>query len=203
MEIWKDVPGFEGIYQVTRDGRVRSLDRTTLYKDKHLRFVSGREMKPFMDRHGYKVVTLKKNRYKKHWFVHRIVGITYIPNPDNLPQINHKDEVKTNNNVENLEWCTNYYNEVYGTSIERSVKNRDTKAVGRKIALARTFGFVDQLDLNDNIIKTWVSARTAGRSLGKHGSNISKCCNGQQKTAYGYKWVFSQSKSIENDYKNW
>lgn len=142
QEIWKDVVGFEGYYQVSSLGRVMSLNRK--YSGEHL-------MSPTKDKMGYMIVCLRKQGYKGNKKVHRLVAEAFIPNPDNLPQVNHKDEDKTNNNVENLEWCDCRYNINYGTVIERRistiarnggrVQSEETrqkireKAKGRKLSL--------------------------------------------------------------------
>lgn len=110
-EIWKDVPGYEGIYVVSSFGRIRNL-------------VSGKFIKPSQKNDGYCRVCLSKNGCGKCINIHRLVAQVFIPNPDNLPQVNHRDEDKTNNNVTNLEWCSAKYNINYGTS---KIRNRQTR----------------------------------------------------------------------------
>ena len=105
-EIWKPVVGYEGLYEVSNFGRVRSLRRNKILK-----------LKNEVD--GYIRVTLCNGGTEKLYQVHRLVAQAFIPNPDNLPQINHKDEVKSNNIVTNLEWCTVHYNNTYGTRLQR------------------------------------------------------------------------------------
>lgn len=114
-EIWKDIIGYEGLYQVSSLGRVRSLDKY----DSMNRFYEGRILKLFADRLGYLSVVLYSNSKRKHYLVHRLVAEAFIHNPDNLPQVNHKDENPSNDNVENLEWCDGKYNVNYGTRIDR------------------------------------------------------------------------------------
>ena len=113
-EIWIPVVGYEGLYEVSSYGRVRSLDRY----DSRNHFRKGKLMN-FIYEGEYLKVDFSKNGINKRYVVHRLVAKAFIPNPDNLPQINHKDEDKTNNRVDNLEWCDAKYNINYGTRQER------------------------------------------------------------------------------------
>lgn len=115
-EVWKDVPDYEGYYQVSNKGNVRSVDRV---KCDGIR-MKGITRKQHADSCGYMLVALSKDGKQKHLSVHRLVALAFIPNPDNLPQVNHKDEVRNHNNVENLEWCSIIYNQNYGHRRERS-----------------------------------------------------------------------------------
>ena len=118
MEIWVPVKDFEEFYEVSNEGVVRSTDRIC---DKG-RASKGRTIKQWENRRGYKMVTLSKHGKQKHFQVHRLVAIAYLENPENLPCINHKDENKTNNRAENLEWCTILYNNNYGTKNHRTAQ---------------------------------------------------------------------------------
>ena len=114
-EIWRPVVGYEGLYEVSSLGRVRSLDKY----DSINRFCEGRILKLSSDRLGYLRAQLYSNSKRKSFLVHRLVAQAFIPNPDNLPQVNHIDENPSNDNVENLEWCDGKYNVNYGTRIDR------------------------------------------------------------------------------------
>lgn len=169
-EIWKPI-GYEG-YEVSNLGRVKS------YKyDK----INGKIMKPYKNTKGYLQIDLqldgRKRENRVHLSVHRLVAIAFIPNPDNLPQVNHKDEDKTNNCVDNLEWCTNDYNAHYGTHIER---------VAEKIRMP-----IYSVDKQGNI-EHFSGVREADRIVsGKEygiSAPISMCLNGKRKTAYGRQW---------------
>lgn len=164
-EIWKDIKDYEGYYQVSNLGNVRSL-----------KFNKITPLKPYKNvaRHGYLEVYLRLPGSKKTFKVHRLVAQAFIENPDNLPQINHKDENKENNCVDNLEWCTNKYNINYGTCIEKI-----TKAVSMKIA---------QYSLSGELIATFDSQIEAARQTGTRQGSISGCINGVNKTAGGYIW---------------
>lgn len=114
MEIWKDINGYIGIYQVSNMGNVRSLQREEYKCRQGYRVRKGRQLKPGRDKKGYLLVGLRKDGKCKTRRIHRLVAEAFIPNPNNLPQINHKDENKCNNTVDNLEWCTPSYNINYG-----------------------------------------------------------------------------------------
>ena len=113
IEEWRPVVGYEGLYEVSNTGRVRSVDRF------YYRLHKGKVLSPTKDRYGYLTVTLNCNGKSKTIKIHRLVAQAFLPNPDNLPQVNHKDEDKTNNNVTNLEWCDAKYNVNFGTRQER------------------------------------------------------------------------------------
>lgn len=121
-EIWKDIRGYEGIYQVSNLGRVRSLDRHVDYKwrDKVVtKLFKGKVLRLSYTSDGYLMIYLRKDGEDKYYAVHRLVAQAFIPNPSDLPFVNHKDECKDNNQVDNLEWCTHIYNCNYGTAIAR------------------------------------------------------------------------------------
>lgn len=182
-EVWKPIEGFEGIYEISNCGNVRSLDRCFSYDSNYGRHnYYGTILKKSLKRNGYHQVNLYYKGHVKHIAVHRLVANAFIPNPNNLPYVNHKDENKTNNHVDNLEWCTAKYNTNYGTGIERCVK-------GRKDVLSKP---IYQLDLNGNVIAEYTSATVAAKTLGGKASQaaIWRCLIGKFKTAYGYKWKY-------------
>ena len=167
-EIWKDIAGYEGRYQVSNFGRVKSLpgkSSTNAYK--------GGVLVLMKDACGYLTVNLSRKMYS----VHRLVAMAFIDNPNGYPCVNHKDENKANNSVENLEWCTYKYNSNYGTRNKRISENG-----GRKIA---------QYSLNGELIKTWNSAAEAARHYKVRRTTISGCCAGRQHTSCGFVWRYS------------
>lgn len=183
QEIWKDVEGYEGLYQVSNLGNVRGLDRVRRNGKSHSQqcFQKGKLLKPAIQKSvGYKFVVLSKQGKTKGFRVHRLVAKAFIPNPNNYPCINHKDENKTNNSVENLEWCTVRYNNMYGTK-------------GLKTSIANSKK-VNQYDLDGNLIKKWNSILSAEKNLeiNRASVNISACCKNKIKTAYGYKWEYGE-----------
>ena len=131
-QVWKDVVGYEGLYQVSSEGNVRVLPRTIVDTGKggtkRVRHHDMKQLALSLNRQGYYTISLTKDKKQKNWLVSRLVAIAFIPNPDNLPCVNHKDENSQNNKVENLEWCTRAYNNSYGTICER----RRNKMLGTK-----------------------------------------------------------------------
>ena len=164
-EIWKDINGYNGIYQVSNLGRVRSLGNDKGKKDKIRKQVKNSK--------GYLRVGLHKDGATTWEYVHRLVAQAFIPNTDNLPQVNHKDENKENNCVDNLEWCTNKYNCNYGSKNEQ---------VSKKVICIETG-------------VTYTSIREAERLLGVCHTCISSCCNGRRKTAGGFHWRYVGGES--------
>lgn len=175
-EKWKDIEGFEGFYKVSNMGRVRSLDRVTISKNGVKRFFKGRLLTPCDAGKGYRNVILQANGKRRTPRLCRIVAAAWIPNPQGLPQVNHKDENKQNDKASNLEWCTAAYNTNYGTGIKRRAKK-----ISRK---------VNQYDLNGNLIKAWDSISEASRALDIDNSHIIRCCKGNLKKTGGYKWEY-------------
>lgn len=123
MEEWRDVVGYEGLYEVSNLGRVRSVDRQLKYRDSY-RTVKGIYIQQLYEPYGHLFVRLCKEGKKKQTYVHRLVAQAFIPNPDNLPCINHKNEIPDDNRVENLEWCTVAYNNTYGRRIEKEIETK-------------------------------------------------------------------------------
>lgn len=126
-EIWKPAKGFEGYYEVSNLGRVRSVDRVVAAKGNSEKLIKGKLLTLHTNKDGYKRTTLCKENKLFTKFVHRLIAEVFIPNPDNLPQVNHKDEVKSNNCVDNLEWCTAKYNINYGTAKQRTINTKIEK----------------------------------------------------------------------------
>ena len=155
-EVWKPVRGYVGFYEVSNFGRVRSVNRTITYIDGRNCFYGSKLLTLKKDRYGYLKVELCKNNQKKQVLVHRLVAEAFIPNPHNLPQVNHKDEDKTNNCVWNLEWCDGKHNVNWGTRNERMSKNSLNKN-GKTVILTTKHGIY---------LHEWTSVREMERQTG-------------------------------------
>lgn len=164
MEIWKDIKDYPN-YQVSNMGRVKSLNYNRTGKE--------RILKNYKNNMGYLQVYLYKEGKVKMYYIHRLVSQAFIPNPNNLSEVNHINEIKTDNCVENLEWCSRKYNTNYGTRTERTQKP------------------ILQFTKTGEFIKKWDSATQVERDLGINQGNITKCCQGKYKSTCGYRWCYA------------
>ena len=160
VETFVKIEGFEN-YEVSNLGKVRNIK-------------SGRILKPHLNHNGYLKHHLYKHNKLKELFLHRIIAIAFIDNPEEKPQVNHIDENKLNNDLSNLEWCTVRENLIHGTRTKRVAEKLSQKVI--------------QLDLNDNVLNEFESIKQAGQETGASASHISSCCNGKRKSAGGFKW---------------
>lgn len=174
--VWKNIINYEGVYTINNFGDIKRTYKNN--KEKILKhFIDG----------GYHRVCLCKNGQKQKFSVHRLVAQNFIPNPNNFPEVNHKDENKQNNFVGNLEWCDKKYNMNYGTQIERSrLKNIETQK-----------NPILQLDKNLNIIKRWDSANRTEKDGRFNSSSVLKCANKKAKTHKGFIWIFEKEYELD------
>ena len=170
-EIWKDVPNFEGLYQVSNTGKIKSFRKSTKYGSQP-EYI----LKPSIANTGYAQVTLYDNARRKKLLIHRLVAEAFIPNPDNLPQINHKDEDRLNNCANNLEWCTAAYNNAYGTARIRGIDTRSKP--------------VEQLTYDGKVIAIYRSARIASEILGMRKGTITNAIVNKSQCK-GFFWRYS------------
>ena len=157
-EIWKDIKGYEGLYQVSNLGRVKSLKRIVFTKYGKRLTIYEKILKAKVHKFGYLEVNLNSNGIAKTLKVHRIVAEAFLPNLNNYPEINHKDENKQNNHIINLEWCTSSYNANYGTRNIRSALAKSKKIV--------------QYSLDGNLIKEHQSLTDAGRYINGNAQGV-------------------------------
>lgn len=177
-EIWRDIPGWEGFYQVSNKGNVVSLNYNRTGQ-RRLRI-------PRIGKGGYLYVVLHKNGVSKTMKIHRLVAITFIPNPNNLPQINHKDENKLNNNVENLEWCDSSYNNKYGS------RPRKVLDAHKRNGSSKSERPVVKIDRSGTIVDEFISISDAARRSGVRRESLRDCVLGRQHTCVGYFWKYKQ-----------
>lgn len=184
-EIWKDIKGYEGLYQVSNLGNVKSLKRQVYAGKNRLRWQYEKILSTNKTNgNGYKIVSLSKDNKSKNKYIHRLVAETFLNNPNNYKYINHKDENKDNNCVDNLEFCTAQYNATYNNlHIRNGLKNRNNKYSKSII----------QIDDNGNIIKEYPSIKEASRQINISFQAISNCLNGKQKHSGGYKWKYKEN----------
>ena len=167
-EIWRDIEGYEGLYQVSDQGRVKSLG--------HKLRKSERILKPVVRHDGYQVVGLYTGGKPKTLKVHRLVCQAFHENPENKPQVNHLNEIKTDNRASNLEWATARENSNFGTRTERL-----GKAQSKPVA---------QYAQDGELIKIWPSVRETERQTGFRHGYICQAANGKRKQAYGFIWKY-------------
>lgn len=199
MEEWRNIERYEGLYQVSNYGRVKSLERSYTERNsrKATHTLEERILKPSKYSEGYLFVTFTKNDERKIKKIHRLVAEAFIPNPNGLPQVNHKDENKANNCVDNLEWCDNKYNSNYGSRGKRigdKLKGKKRpKYISDKIANALSKQ-VYQYTLDGELVKIWSSTCECGRN-GFHQGAVAACCrkcfNREGNNIYkGHKWSY-------------
>lgn len=182
-EEWRPAKGFEKYIEVSNLGRVRTLARSYINSRGHSCVIKPRITSTYIMKNGYEVATIylydTGPRICKKELVHRLVAMTFIPNPNNLPQVNHRNENKTDNRAENLEWCTCAYNLAFGTKRERESATKSKAII--------------QCDLNGNHIRRYASITIAAKEMKGDISKISNVCKNKPHchTAYGYKWRFA------------
>ena len=177
-EIWEDIEGFEWLYQISSLGRVKSLERKIKGKCGSIHTKKEKLRKISKDTGGYLYVPISNEFEKKNYLIHRLVAEAFLPNPENLPQVNHKNEDKTDNNVNNLEWCTREYNNNYSTRNERIAKEHTNNPKRSKKVIRIDTGVV------------YPSLAEIQRQLGFDKASIQKCCVGKQNTSYNMNWKY-------------
>ena len=198
-EEWRQITGYEGLYEVSNYGRVRSLDRLVKCGYSKKRTTKGKILKPRKNNSGYYIVNLYSRKNKKNILIHRLVAFAF---PEICgkwfegAEVNHINEIKTDNRAENIEWCTKNYNQNYGDRNELAVITRTNRGYnnGRKRIV--------QLDMNGNFINIFKSSREIERILGYSHSSISKFCKGEYKykAPYGFLWKYLEEYGEEDGF---
>ena len=187
-EIWRDIKEYEGKYQVSNTGNVKSLERMK-WNGKGYQKIPEKILEGYDNGHGYLYVSLCKEGKVKQYRINRLVAMAFIENPDNLPEVNHKDENPKNNCVDNLEWCTRLYNNTY---------NGRAKKVGKKqINDPKKSKPVIGINKVSGLILEFPSAMEASRQTGIDQRRINDCLKGRQKSAKGfYSFYASDSEEV-------
>lgn len=180
-EIWVDVKGYENLYLVSNYGRVKSLERYSRYNNRRYQT---KIIKCHYNTKKYLDVELSNNEFRNRYRIHRLVAEAFIPNPENKPQVNHKDGNKANNHVDNLEWCNNSENQKH--AFANGLNKRGMYGSSPKAKR------VVQYSLNGSLIREWDSIIRIYRELGYSDAYISSCCKGKCKQAYGYIWKYKE-----------
>lgn len=182
-EEWRAIKGYEGLYEVSNLGRVRSLDRiqsrSSWRQREFMQHYKGRILKQQRNNKGYYTVILQVHKKYDMRLVSRLVAEEFIPNPNNLPVVNHKDQVPTNNVASNLEWCTTKYNVTYANAVEMRV--------------AKVSRPIEQLTLDGKHVAFYKSANEAQRIGGYDHTNIGRVIHGKQKQYLGFLWRYTST----------
>lgn len=174
-EIWKDIDGYEGLYQVSSLGNVKNVKRNCL-------------LKPCIHKLGYASVMLYKNNKPKRYNIHRLVAMAFLDNVNHYDLVNHIDEDKANNRVDNLEWCSSEYNMRFGTISRRLSEKRGHKARNKRPVL--------QIDDIGNVVRAFESIAQAARETGTSRTSINQSCKNRRKKANNFYWSYSTREEM-------
>jgi hypothetical protein len=185
-EQWRDIVGYEKLYQVSSEGNVRGLNRMVSNKDNTNKNIKGIDIKGAYTPSGYKMVSLSKNGEIRSYTIAQLVAQAFIPNPENKPEVDHINGDRTDNRVENLRWCTHKENMNNPITIER-LKEARKEFTGKFNPRSKQ---VLQFTSEGDFVQLWDNAVEVQRKLKIWASMICNCCNGKRQTAGGYKWMY-------------
>lgn len=177
-EVWKDIEGYEGLYQVSNFGRVKSLERI----DSLGRHRREKILKTDINNKGHLSVKLSKNGVRKKYLIHRLVAEEFLPNPEKKPIVHHKDHNKLNNNVDNLVWLTHEEH-----AAEHPERNEASSKALRKVCSKH----INQFTSDGLFLRAWYSSWDIQRELGYGQGHIIQCCQGKRKQAYDFIWGYA------------
>lgn len=204
-EIWKDVVGYEGYYMVSNLGRVKSLERT-VWNSRGYRTVKERILKPGKNSYDYLQVHLHQDGKDKWYTVHKLVATAFCENPKGYTEVNHKDENKQNNCMENLEWCSRSYNNTYNGRAKKAGKKAGKKLRGRKLSEETIKKMSEKrskplysINKESGLILEFPSAKEASRVLGINSSSITRCCQGKLKSCGGFYWMYANNNDDDTE----
>ena len=185
-EIWRDIKDYEGLYQISNLGRVRSLDRYAKHSRGGNMLIKGKILKPTINSNDYYVVNLSKNGVEIINYIHRLVAEAFVLNPENKPEVDHINTNRTDNRIENLRWATD--EEQANNSLTKEHNSNAKKGkYGKEHPRSKP---VLQFDLNGNFIKEWECATQVEKELGISHCHICQCCQNKRKSAGGYIWKY-------------
>lgn len=188
IEIFVPIAGYNGFYEISNFGRIKSLKREYQYVNKNGKLVKyvlpDTILKPGLHTKGYLKVGLYRDSTEERFFVHRLVAIHFIPNPENKPEVNHKDGDRKNCKLNNLEWVTGSENKIHSFKVlgRKNIGLKGKDNVSSKVVL--------QYDLNGNLLNEFESSGEARRKLGLASNHITDCCTGKLNNAYGFIWKY-------------
>lgn len=187
LECWKPIKGYEGLYEVSCIGNVKRLESIVIVRkpNKITTRTYPEKMLKQNPSNGYKIVSLSKDGIAKNVLVHRLVAEAFIPNPNKYSCVNHKDETRDNNNINNLEWCTSQYNLIYGTCVERRSKTHTGKK-HKSFTQPKLWIPVEQYDLQGNFIRSYNSLTEASKISGVDVRYIHAVCSGKYNKSHGF-----------------
>ena len=193
-EDWTSIPGFDGVYEATSDGKFRRNKRTIVRKDGQIQGIGAKEVPLYTDRLGYKRVDIQYNGYKKSYLAHRLIALTFLGEPPDAEhqEINHKDADKSNISAENLEWCSREENirHAYRLGLIHFPSGEENSRSIPVLMLDKGTGAC---------LQKFTAVHEAARFLGgkKYATKISACCKGRRKSAYGYRWQYATKNCID------